>query len=160
MPAALSLLGSFAPLDWSEELYGRLPPDVLENVGGKVLIFPMKTQVELVLDERCSSLGLKKRKQGHTYYVVTKSDSIRAFRQFEWFLRRSWKDKDLAVLWAVVYILQTKGWNRGVSLESVSEITGLDSKHCAKVFEEASGCDGFRIQDQRLFRVRSGQEEG
>jgi len=136
MATALSLLGSFSPSDWSEELYSRLPPYVLENTGGKVLLLPMKTQVELVLDDLCSPLGLKKRKQGHTYYVVNKSDSIRAFRQFDWFLRRSWKKKDFAVLWAVVYILQTKGWNRGVSLESVSEITGLDPKQCAKIFEE------------------------
>ena len=146
MPAALSLLGSFAPSDWSEELYGRLPPYVLENAGGKVLIFPMKTNAELVLDDLCSPLGLKKRKQGHTYYVVNKSDSIRAFRQFDWFLRRSWKNKDFAVLWAVAYILQTKGWNRGVSLESVSEMTGLDSNHCAKVFEE--------LLDARAFESR------
>lgn len=150
MPAALSLLGSFAPTEWSEEVYGRLPPYVLENTGGKVLIFPMKAHAELVLDELCSPMGLRKRKQSHTYYVVNKSDSIRAFRQFDWFVRRSWKNKDFAVLWCVIYILQTKGWSRGVSLDSVSEMTGLDSKECAKMFEgllEAklfeSGINGF-----------------
>ncbi len=113
-----------------------MPPYVLENAGGKVLIFPMKARAEIVLDDLSSPLGLRKRKQGHTYYVVNKSDSIRAFRQFDWFLRRSWKNQDFAVLWSVVYILQTKGWNRGVSLDTVSEITGLDSKQCAKIFEE------------------------
>jgi hypothetical protein len=132
----MSLLGSFSPSDWSEELYARLPPYVLENAGGKILLLPMKTNAELVLDELSSPLGLKKRKQGHTYFVVSKSDSIRALRQFDWFLRRSWKNKDFAVLWAVVYILQTKGWNRGVSLESVSEMTGIIPKDCAKIFEE------------------------
>ncbi len=137
MASALSLLGSFSPSDWSEELYGRLPPYVLENAGGKVLLLPMKNHAELVLDDLSSSLGLKKRKQGHTYYVVNKGDAIRAFRQFDWFLRRSWKNKDFAVLWAVVYIAQTKGWNRpGISLESVSEIAGLDPRQCAKIFEE------------------------
>jgi hypothetical protein len=137
LATALSLLGSFSPSDWSEELYARLPPYVLENTGGKVLILPMKNNAELVLDDLSSCLGLKKRKQGHTYFVVDRSDSIRAFRQFDWFLRRSWRNKDFAVLWAVVYIAQMKGWNRpGVSLESVSEIAGLDPKQCAKIFEE------------------------
>jgi hypothetical protein len=134
---ALSLLGSFSPSDWSEELYARLPPYVLETVGGKVLILPMKTHAELILDDLSSRLGLKKRKQGHVYYVVSKADSIRAFRQFDWFLRRSWKNNAFAVLWAVVYVSQAKGWNRpGVSLESVAEIAGLEPKQCARVFEE------------------------
>jgi hypothetical protein len=134
---ALSLLGSFSPADWSEELYARLPPYVLENAAGKVLLLPMKTHAELILDDLSSPLGLKKRKQGHTYYVVSKSDSIRAFRQFDWFVRRSWRNKGFAVLWAVIYIAQAKGWNRpGVSLDSVAEIAGLEPKQCAKIFEE------------------------
>jgi hypothetical protein len=137
MTTALSLLGSFSPSDWNEELYSRLPPYVLENAGGKVFVLPMKNHAELVLDELAPRLGLKKRKQGHTYFVVDRGDSIRGFRQFDWFLRRSWKRKDFAVLWAVVYVAQMKGWNRpGISLESVAEIAGLEPKQCSKIFEE------------------------
>lgn len=96
----------------------------------------MKVNAELVLDDLSTRLGLKKRKQGHTYYVVTKSDSIRAFRQFDWFVRRGWKNKEYAVLWSVIHICETKGWNRGVSLESICEITRLDQDECAKILEE------------------------
>ncbi len=108
----------------------------MENTGGKILLLPTKLNSELILDDLSSRLGLKKRKQDHTYYVVTKSESIRAFRQFDWFVRRSWKNSDFAVLWSIIHIAQTKGWNRGVSLESVSEMAGLDSEQCARIFEE------------------------
>jgi hypothetical protein len=94
--------------------------------------------VQAVLDRLSEVLGLKKRKQGRTCYYITKGSSLRAFNDFEWIVRRSWRDKKFAVFWAVVYIRETRGWiDSPVELDVVAEMSGCGRKECAAVLEEA-----------------------
>jgi hypothetical protein len=131
------LLGTFPPSSWSEELYSESPLYYLENVNGRISIVPTRPQTELILDNLSEPIGLKKRKQGHTYYVVSRSDSIKSFKQFEWFLRRSWRNKDYGVLWSLSYIAQAKGWDDrqrlNFSLASISELSGCDEEKCKEI---------------------------
>lgn len=132
----LSLLGAFSPGQWTEELYIRAPPYVVENTSGRVVLSPSDTETEAVLDYLSHPLGLVKRKQGHVQYVVNRSDSIKALRLFDWFVRRSWRDKRFAVLWAIIYFGEAKGWSRPkISMESVAEMTNCDLKTCSAIMQ-------------------------
>jgi hypothetical protein len=80
MTAVMSLLGSFQPLDWNEEQFVKGPPFILENGHGKVLVTANNLATEAILDALSVDLGLRKRKQGRTHYLITKGNSVRAFR--------------------------------------------------------------------------------
>ena len=133
----LSLLGSFSPSQWTEELYVRAPPFSLENTSGRIHILPLNSVAEEALDGLIRALGLIKRKQGHAQYFVSRSDSAKTLRLFDWFVRRSWRDKRFAVLWAIVYVGEAKGWSRPkISLESVAEVADCDLKQCSEIMRE------------------------
>ncbi len=133
----LSLLGSFSPSQWTEEAYVRAPPFSLENTAGRIHIIPIDSVAEEALDGLTRRLGLVKRKQGRIQYLVTRSDSAKTLRLFDWFVRRSWRDKRFAVLWAIVYVGEAKGWSRPkISLESVAEIADCDLKQCSEIMRE------------------------
>ncbi|MDG6996053.1 MAG: hypothetical protein JRN52_09020 [Nitrososphaerota archaeon] len=132
----LCLLGSFTPDQWTEELYVRAPPFVVENTAGRVQVIPFDSETLEILDNLTRSLGLVKRKQEYVRYIVNRSDSIKALRLFDWFVRRSWRDKRYAVLWAILYIGEVKRWSHPkISLESVSEMARCDPKICGEIMQ-------------------------
>lgn len=133
----LSLLGSFSPSQWTEEVCIRAPPFSIENTAGRIHIIPIDSSAEEALDGLTHSLGLVKRNQGRVQYLVNRSDSAKTLRLFDWFVRRSWRDKRYAVLWAIVYIGEAKGWSRPkISLESVAEIADCDRKQCSEIMQK------------------------
>jgi DNA-binding Lrp family transcriptional regulator len=85
-------------------------------------------------------LGLKKRKQGHVSYLASKPSAVRGLREFDWFARRSWRNKELAVLWAVVYLGEKSGWERSrASLRDIAEVAGLNPKECSQALAKFFG---------------------
>jgi hypothetical protein len=137
------LLGAFPPSSWSEELYSRSPLYSIENVNGRISLVPARPQTESVLDNLSEPIGLKKRKQGHTYYFVSKNDYAKGFREFEWFVRRSWKNKDYAVLWSLVYAAHVRGWDHeqrvAVLASSISELAGCEEEKCKEIMKRLVG---------------------
>ncbi|MDG7000674.1 MAG: hypothetical protein JRN15_16385 [Nitrososphaerota archaeon] len=132
----LGLLGAFPPNQWTEDLYVRAPPFVIENMPGRIHVIPADSNVQEVLDNVARSVGFVKRKQGHVRYLVSKSDSIKALRLFDWFVRRSWRDKRFAVLWAIIYIGEAKRWSRpNITLESVAEMSDCELKQSAEIMQ-------------------------
>ncbi len=132
----LSLLGAFSPNQWAEDLYVRAPPFVVENMPGRVQIIPSDSDSQEILDNLARPLGFVKRKQGNVRYLVSRSDSIKALRLFDWFVRRSWQDKRFAVLWAIIYIGVTNGWSRPkISLESVVEMANCDVQQGTEIMQ-------------------------
>ena len=130
----MSLLGSFPPQEWNEEGFIKAPPFILENGHGKVLVTTNNPATEAILDAFSTRIGLKKRKQGRTHYLITKGSSVRAFRQFIWFARRSWRSWDFSVLWAVVYLRTKKGWSESpVSLDAIAEAAGCSRREASEV---------------------------
>jgi hypothetical protein len=145
----LSLLGLYSPSLWTEDLYIESPPFLVENSSGRIHIIPVDSSSEEVLDNVSKSLGLVKRRQGQLRYLVNRTDSTRALRLFDWFIRRSWHDKRFSVLWAIIYIGETKGWSRPkISLESVAELTNCDLKQCSEIMKEI--LDGVPTQSKIL----------
>jgi hypothetical protein len=131
MTTQANLLASFRPNDWSEESYVKAPPFVIENNSGRVFLVPRDADVEATLDGISTLLGLKKRKQGHVSYLVSRASAIKTLREFDWFVRRSWRDRDLSVLWAIVYIGQRRRWIQSeISLQMVADLAGVSSKDC------------------------------
>lgn len=137
MEALLDLLGSFTPSQWSEEAFIKKPPFLLENNGGKAFATPTDPDTEIILDRLSRTMGLKKRKQGHMHYLITKGNSLKAFRQFAWFVRRSWRNDEFAVLWSVIRIGETRGWSDApISLDLIAESARCSRKRCGEILEK------------------------
>jgi hypothetical protein len=128
-----TLLGSFSPLDWNEEQFVKSPPFTLENGHGKVFATASNHEAETILDHLPTAIGLRKRKQGRTHYLITKGKSVKAFRQFVWFARKSWRSREYSVLWAVVYLRDKKGWSDSpITLDEIAGIAGSSRRDAAE----------------------------
>ncbi|HYC12156.1 MAG TPA: hypothetical protein VEC02_05795 [Nitrososphaerales archaeon] len=128
-------MASFRPAEWNEEAYVNSPPFSTERAAGKVLLVPRDASAESSLEHLTPLLGLKKRRQGHVSYLVSRASSIRALREFDWFVRRSWRDEDLSVIWAVAYLGEKRNWARSErSLDEMAELTGLSITECSEAF--------------------------
>lgn len=133
----MSLFGSFRPTDWREEIYTKHPPFVVETVMGRTYIEPRDLEAEASLDKISSSLGLKKVRQGHTSYLVSRGNAIKALREFDWYVRRSWRSKELGVLWGLTYLGEKGDWQHGnIQLQYLAELSGLTIKECSETLQK------------------------
>jgi hypothetical protein len=129
----MSLFGSFRPTDWSEEVYIKRPPFVVETISGRVFVVPRDSEVESALDKISPSLGLKKVRQEHPNYLVSRGYAVKALREFDWYVRRSWRDKELSTLWALAYLGERGDWSQtSLQLQYVAETAGLTQKECGE----------------------------
>jgi hypothetical protein len=120
-------------MDWREEAYTKRPPFAVETASGRVFIVPRDYEVESTLDGISSSLGLKKVHQGHVSYLVSRGYAVKGLREFDWYVRRSWRNKELSVLWALAYFGERGDWKQtSLELQQVAEIAGLTSKECGQ----------------------------
>jgi len=132
----MSLFGSFRPTDWREEAYISRPPFTIETISGRVFLIPRDHEVESMLDAISASLGLKKVRQGHTSYVVSRGYAIKALREFDWYVRRSWKNKELLALWALAHVGERGDWKlTSLQLDYVAEVAGLTTKECGNALQ-------------------------
>lgn len=136
MKVPLGLFGSFTPIDWREEAYTKHPPFTVETVSGRVFIVPRDFMVESILDGLSSSLGLKKVRQGHVSYLVSRGYAVKGLREFDWYVRRSWRNKEITVLWALAYLGEKGDWKQtNIQLQQVAEISGLTNKECGQALQ-------------------------
>ncbi len=143
MKIPLSLFGSFRPTDWNEENYTRRPPFVVESTSGRVFVVPRDLDVESVLDKISPSLGLKKVRQGHVSYLVSRGHAVKALREFDWYIRRSWRNKELSALWALAYLGEKGDWARTpLQLQYVAGVAGLTAKECGEALQHLFHSDG------------------
>jgi hypothetical protein len=137
------LLESFSPDQWNEDAYIRGPPFVTEDVDGTVMIIPTSPEAERVLDLVSPALGLKKTRNGQLCYLTGRTETIRALRMFNWFIRRSWRKKELAILWALAYALgDLDRAHPPVSVQSITRMTGCGPKLVSEVMNGLRGADG------------------
>ena len=136
------LLESFSPYQWSEDAYVKTPPFVTEDVDGTVMIIPASLETERVLDLVSPALGLKKTKNGQLCYLTTRTETIRALRMFNWFVRRSWRNRELAILWALAHALgDLDRPHPPVSVQSITSMTGYSPKLVSEVMNVLHGTD-------------------
>ena len=137
MKVPMNLFGAFRPADWSEEAYITRPPFVVETVSGRVFVVPRDFTAESTLDKVSSSLGLKKVRQGHVSYLVHRGFAVKALREFDWFVRRSWRNKELRVLWTLAYLGERGEWSQtSLQLQEVADAAGLTSKECSEAIQK------------------------
>ncbi len=149
--SCLSLLESFSPAQWGEDRYVSMSPFVTEDIDGTVLVIPTSSEAERILDTVSSPLGLRKTKNGQTCYLASRAESIRALRMFNWFVRRSWRNRELAVLWAVAHVLGHQNRTTPpVSIESLTAMTGCGPKFVAEVIKGLPN-EGSRVPQVGLF---------
>ena len=136
MKIPMNLFSAFRPMEWGEEAYTRRPPFVVEAVSGRVFVVPRDSVAESTLDAVSSALGLKKVRQGHVSYLVHKGSAVKALREFDWFVRRSWRSKDIRVLWALAYLGERGDWSQvNLRLQDVADVSGLTVKECGEVLQ-------------------------
>ena len=137
MKIPLGLFGSFKPTDWNERGYTRRPPFMVETSSGRVFVVPRDLDAESTLDKVASSLGLKKVRQGHVSYLVSRGYAVKALREFDWFVRRSWSNKELRALWALAYLGERGDWSQPqLQIQYVAEIAGLTPKECGEALQK------------------------
>ena len=143
MKVPMSLFGAFRPTEWSEEAYTTHPPFVVETVTGQVFVLPRDYSAESSLDRVSSSLGLKKVRQGHVSYLVHRGHAVKALREFDWFVRRSWRNKDLRALWALAYLGEQGEWSpTSLQLQDVADIAGLTGKESGEALQKLFHSNG------------------
>ena len=136
MKVPMSLFGSFRPAEWSEEAYTTRPPFVVETVTGQVFVVPRDFAAESSLDKISGSLGLKKVRQGHVSYLVHRGHAVKALREFDWFVRRSWRNKELRVLWALAFLGERGEWSQtSIQLQDVADAAGLTAKESGEALQ-------------------------
>lgn len=137
MKIPISLFGAFGPTEWSEEAYTRHPPFVVEAASGRIFVTPRDFAAEASIDRISSSLGLKKVRQGHVSYIVHRGLAVKGLREFDWFVRRSWRNRELRALWALAYLGEKGGWSQAsLQLEDVADAAGLTSKECGDALQK------------------------
>jgi len=143
------LLEAFSPLAWNEEAYIRNPPFVSEGVDGSLIVVPLVSDAENALEKMRTSLGLKRVQDNPPYYQTSRNDAVRAVRTFNWFARRSWRDKNRAVLWALVHECGRKGQAQTaiVSPETLAELSGCEPKLCADIAAKLLGPNNHRAHN-------------
>jgi len=140
---SLTLLETFSPDEWSEDAYVKTPPFVTEDVDDTVMIVPNSLEAERVLDMVSPSLGLKKAKNGRLCYLTSRTETVRTLRMFNWFVRGSWRNKELAILWALAHALGNLDEPRPpVSVQSITGMTGCSPKLVSDVMSGLRGNDG------------------
>ena len=132
----MGLFGSFAPTEWSEGAYTTHPPFVVEDASGRVFVVPRDSEAEARIDEVSAQLGLKKVRQGHVSYLVHRGSAVKALREFDWFVRRGWRNKEFRALWALAYLGEKGDWLRaGIRLQDVADASGLTVKECGEALQ-------------------------
>lgn len=156
MKIPMDLFGSFRPTDWNEEAYTRHPPFVVEAASGRVFVMPRDSEAETTLDRVAPSLGLKKVHQGHVSYLVQRGSAVKALREFDWFVRRSWRNRELHALWALAYIGERAGWsNTSIQLQDVADTAGLTSKEASEALQKLFHSNGGNGQVESLVELAS-----
>jgi len=152
----MKLFGSFRPTDWSEAAYTRRPPFVVETASGRVFIVPRDNEVESALDRISSSLGLKKVRQGHVSYLVSRGYAIKGLREFDWYVRRSWRNTELRVLWALAYLGEKGDWSQtSLQLQHIAEVAALTTRECASALRPLFHSKGENDSTQDLTEFAS-----
>jgi hypothetical protein len=136
------LLESFSPDQWSEDAYIKAPSFITEDIDGTAMIIPTSPEAERVLDLVSPALGLKKTRNGQLCYLTSRTETIRALRMFNWFVRRSWRNKELAILWALAHaLLDLDRAHPPVSVQSITSMTGCSPKLVSEVMIGLRGAD-------------------
>jgi hypothetical protein len=152
----LGLFGSFRPTEWNEEVYTRSPPFVVETMSGRVFIVPRDMDTEATLDKMSSFLGLKKVRQGHVSYLVSRGYAIKSLREFDWYVRRSWRAKELRALWAIAYVGEKADWAHGpVQPQYLADIAGLTVKELTDSLQKLFHSNGQNGNSQSLNEIAS-----
>ena len=140
------LLQSFPPAAWKESSYVERPPFVSEDTEGSILVIPMSEESERILDGMRAHLGLKKLVGPPPYYVTSRNDTIKALRMFNWFVRRSWHDRDYNVLWTLLYEAERRHdiVSLSISTQALADLTGYSLKECADLLTKLMGKNAHR----------------
>ena len=156
MKIPLGLFGTFRPTEWNEEVYTRKPPFIAESTSGRVFVVPRDLDTEASLDKISPSLGLKKVHQGHVSYLVSRGYAVKALREFDWYVRRSWRNKELRTLWALTYLGERADWAHGpVQLQYLADVAGLTVKECSESLQKLFHSNGQNGSAQGLNELAS-----
>ncbi|MEM4298289.1 MAG: hypothetical protein QW815_07975, partial [Nitrososphaerota archaeon] len=128
----MTLLALHPPLAWSEDRFIHSPLYRIEEFDERLLLFPSRSEAEIILENLIRPLGLQKQKTSPTAYLIQKNEVSKTLRNFLWIVRKSWRDETARVIWSTLYVASAKGWEN-IPLEMVAEVSGLDQAKCREI---------------------------
>ncbi|MEM4189956.1 MAG: hypothetical protein QW544_05530 [Candidatus Caldarchaeum sp.] len=146
----MTLLTSAPPSAWSEDKFIQSPLYRVEQFDEKLLLLPDRSEAELVLENLVRMLGLRKNKTTHPSYLIQKSECFKAFRNFLWLIRRSWRNEEVRIIWSALYVANAKGWG-SVPLNLVAEVSGSEHARCREVL--AKVLDGEKLVNSETLKA-------
>jgi len=152
----MRLFGAFRPTECNEEMYTKRPPFTTQTISGRVFIMPRDPEVETILDKLSAPLSLKKTRQRRTNYLVSRDHALKALREFDWYVRRSWRDKELRALWALAYLGEKGDWaQESLHVQDVSETAGLTDRECTDAIQKLFHAKGGNSANHGLAEFAS-----
>ena len=125
-------------------------------MSGRVFIVPRDFAAESTIDKISTSLGLKKVRQGHVSYLVHRGSAVKALREFDWFVRRGWRNGELRALWALAYLGERGEWLKAsLQLQDIAEVAGLTNKECGESLQRLFHSKGENSLAQGLTEFAS-----
>ena len=136
MKIPMNLFGNFRPTEWNESAYISSPPFTVETLSGRTYLVPRDYHMEETLDVISPSLGLKRAGQVHRRFLVSRGYAVKAVREFDWYVRRSWQNNELSALWALAYIGEKEDWSQSsLKLQYIAEVAGLTAKETSQALQ-------------------------
>jgi hypothetical protein len=133
--------GAFTPKEWTRETSLRLPPfKVIETARGYLLL-PTDVAKQRLDDIARTPTILTKRSDGA--YLAMTDNVMWITHMFLWFVRKSWKNEDYGILWAIIYlVLRSPNEKTRFTTKEISKLTGYDLNKCQERLDKFSG-DGL-----------------
>lgn len=125
----LSLMATFPPQDFREELFLSAPPILLvRDHNGNMLVVAMSDRGAEALNRLCGKYRCIRR-LGEDLYLILKPSMMTAFERFMWLARRSWRDGEALILWSLIYAYSNSSNEEGAR-RLLSEILDISAEHC------------------------------
>ncbi|GBC71331.1 hypothetical protein HRbin02_01112 [Candidatus Calditenuaceae archaeon HR02] len=148
----MTLLALHPPLAWSEDRFIHSPLYRIEEFDERLLLFPSRSEAEIILENLIRLLGLQKQKTSPTSYLIQKNEVFKALRNFLWIVRKSWRNETVRVIWSTLYIASAKGWEN-IPLDMIAEVSGIDHAKCREILMRV--LDSEKLIDGGVVRAGS-----
>ncbi len=148
----MTLLSLHPPLAWSEDRFIYSPLYRIEEFDERLLLFPSRTEAEIILESLIRLLGLQKQKTSPTSYLIQRNEVFKTLRNFLWIVRKSWRDETVRAIWSTLYVASAKGWEN-IPLDMVAEVSGLDQAKCREILTRV--LDGGKLIDGETVKAGS-----
>lgn len=150
----LSLMAVFPPQDFKEEVYLTSPPVVLvRDYNGNMLVMVISSKGAAALEKLCTIYRCIRR-PGNGLYLIIKPSMMTAFERFMWLARKSWRDEEIYILWALIHAYSNAKNQNAVS-KILSQSLDLTLTTCMTRIGIDPSMEADEVWEQLRLKLRS-----